>query len=299
MNAFFKSFLKWLVSLTVISFLVWYLFVNFNKVTWSELDFDYSTLVLSFVILLVDYILLSSLWNLVLRKMGYYLPWLTAHKIFFPSLLSRYIPGKAVLVISRIYLGKKAGIDGGTIFTSIIIDTVLLLSSGTLCFLILLPFLKGLPNYFISLSLVLAIVLMIILHPFFLKSIVNLLLRVVKHDVIDIKLRYHQIISLVFLYSLHWILDGIAIFFLISSFYKINTSLLFFLPGIIGFSTVLSMISFITPGGLGVREGILVLLLSIFIPPHFAVLISLISRVWFTIAEILLAVVFQSLKKGH
>ena len=45
----------------------------------------------------------------------------------------------------------------------------------------------------------------------------------------------------------------------------------------------------ITPGGLGVREGILSLLLTSCLPPATATLVALLSRLWVICVEIILA----------
>ena len=45
----------------------------------------------------------------------------------------------------------------------------------------------------------------------------------------------------------------------------------------------------ITPGGLGVREGILSLLLTSCLPPATATLVALLSRLWVICIEIILA----------
>ena len=52
---------------------------------------------------------------------------------------------------------------------------------------------------------------------------------------------------------------------------------------------VIGFLSFLTPGGLGVREGLLSLLLSSYMPAPQATLIALICRVWMLSAEIVLA----------
>ena len=47
--------------------------------------------------------------------------------------------------------------------------------------------------------------------------------------------------------------------------------------------------SFMTPGGLGIREGVLSLFLTPCLPTGTATLVALLSRVWVIITEIILA----------
>jgi uncharacterized membrane protein YbhN (UPF0104 family) len=51
-------------------------------------------------------------------------------------------------------------------------------------------------------------------------------------------------------------------------------------------SSTLGLIAIFAPSGLGVREGVLVYLLSLMMPPPIAVIISILTRIWMTLIEI-------------
>jgi len=55
------------------------------------------------------------------------------------------------------------------------------------------------------------------------------------------------------------------------------------------FAWIVGFLSFLTPGGLGIREGLLSLLLSRYMPTPQATLVALLCRVWMLSAEIVLA----------
>jgi hypothetical protein len=57
--------------------------------------------------------------------------------------------------------------------------------------------------------------------------------------------------------------------------------------GIFAGAWVLGFLSFLAPGGLGVREGILVYLLGFHLPSHVAIVVTLLSRLWVTAAELM------------
>ena len=50
---------------------------------------------------------------------------------------------------------------------------------------------------------------------------------------------------------------------------------------------VVGLLAFLTPGGLGVREGALALLLSPFLPVPLPTVVALLARVWWTVAELI------------
>jgi uncharacterized membrane protein YbhN (UPF0104 family) len=59
------------------------------------------------------------------------------------------------------------------------------------------------------------------------------------------------------------------------------------LVGIFAGAWVIGFLSFLAPGGLGVREGILVYLLGFYLPSHVAIVVTLLSRLWVTAAELM------------
>lgn len=97
------------------------------------------------------------------------------------------------------------------------------------------------------------------------------------------------VLSLISAYILLWGIFGSAFFLFIKGFYPIATSQLFAVIGISAAAWCIGFLSFLTPSGLGVREGVLMLLLTrIGFPPVTATLIALLSRLWTLSAELLI-----------
>lgn len=81
-------------------------------------------------------------------------------------------------------------------------------------------------------------------------------------------------------YLLLWGLLGIAFFLFIKSLYSVDSSQLRVVTGIYAISWSIGFLSVITPSGLGVREGVLNMLLISVLPPATAMLVALLSRLW-------------------
>lgn len=88
-------------------------------------------------------------------------------------------------------------------------------------------------------------------------------------------------------YLLLWGLLGIAFFLFIKSLYPVEVSQLIVVIGIYAVAWSIGFLSLVTPSGLGVREGILSLLLTTVLPPATATLVALLSRLWTLSAELL------------
>lgn len=89
-------------------------------------------------------------------------------------------------------------------------------------------------------------------------------------------------------YLLLWAFLGIAFFLFIKSLTLVSTSQLPVVTGTYAVAWSIGFLSIITPSGLGVREGILSLLLTSVLPPATAMLVALLSRLWTLGAELLL-----------
>ena len=86
-----------------------------------------------------------------------------------------------------------------------------------------------------------------------------------------------------------WICQGFAFFLFLKSLAPVVWTDAGTLTACFGFAWIVGFLSFLTPGGLGIREGLLGLLLANYMPAPQATLIALICRVWMLSAEIVLA----------
>ncbi len=96
------------------------------------------------------------------------------------------------------------------------------------------------------------------------------------------------LVRLIGLYFLLWGLLGIAFFLFIRGFSPVSTSQLFRVTGIYAIAWSFGFLSVVPPSGLGVREGVLSLLLTSVLPPATATWVALLSRLWTLSAELLI-----------
>ena len=86
-----------------------------------------------------------------------------------------------------------------------------------------------------------------------------------------------------------WICQGFAFFLFVQSFASVQWADAGVLTACFAFAWIVGFLSFLTPGGLGIREGLLGLLLANYMPTPQATLVALLCRVWMLSAEIVLA----------
>ena len=86
-----------------------------------------------------------------------------------------------------------------------------------------------------------------------------------------------------------WCCQGFAFFLFVRSLAPVPWTDAGVLTACYAFAWIVGFLSFLTPGGLGVREGLLSLLLSSYMPISQATLVALLCRVWILSAELVLA----------
>ena len=102
---------------------------------------------------------------------------------------------------------------------------------------------------------------------------------------------FKKLFRLLMIYILLWACVGIAFFLFVKSIYPIQMVQFPLILGIYPFAWSIGFLSLITPGGLGVREGVLSLLLTACLPSVTATLIALLSRLWIINIEVILAAI--------
>ncbi len=90
-------------------------------------------------------------------------------------------------------------------------------------------------------------------------------------------------------HSLLWLCQGLAFFLFVRSLAPMPWAGAGVLTASYAFAWIVGFLSFLTPSGLGIREGLLGLLLANYMPTSKATLVALLCRLWMFSVEILLA----------
>ena len=247
----------------------------------------------SIFLLLGVYLMGGFGWTLVLRMLGVKIAGAKGVSIFLLSLFGRYIPGGVWSALSRVYLCRLEGIPDSRSAVSILLEQTYPVVSAGLVFAVSLlfwddtgPVLRVLP------ALVLLPLFFVFLHPRPFLKIVNPVLAKFGRGPIHLSLSFNQMLILAGYYSLQWVVTGGAFYLFIRAFYPLGGYYIPILCGIYAISFTAGYLAFFMPAGLGVREGVLTILLSLFIPMPVAIGVSLLSRLWLIGVEIVILLVF-------
>jgi len=272
-----------LIAVSII-FLVVFFFTNddFDDIVIS---LDIPFFIISILVLMLPIFIGVYVWFLSLRQYSIKVPFRYALASHGLSIFSKYIPGRVWTTLSRSAFISKLGHP---------IITTSFISARLQVFQILIGILVGaVPMMLLEIEwiyrlLILAVVfvvLFVLVNESVQKYVFSLVNKITKNkiDIENISFKLKDSFFLIAVIFAQWVLYSLAYFFFIKSLTGNENWLLgFALP----LSMNLGLISFITPGGLGVREGVMVAYFILFgVDTSSAAFVSILSRIWFFLGE--------------
>lgn len=287
-----------LIALSILFFLIKHLLGLLAAFEEETVAFKPFWLLTSFISLLIYFVLLGIPW-IFLYRAGREKPvsLLSGWTFFQLSQLGRYLPGRVGQFVWMLSFSRGFGIEK----TAAVLATCLQLafqgSLGCLLGWLVLWHTETsqlLQNVLASLEMPVKTTLICIgIGTFgggvvflYRERIKEMFSRLIKHGAAMFSMS--KLLLSLGIYLLLWVLLGTAFFLFIKSLCPISVSQLLVVTGIYAVAWSIGFLSIITPSGLGVREGVLSLLLTTVLPPATATLVALLARLWTLAAELLL-----------
>lgn len=268
------------LSLAIIGFQLWN--------AWPQLAaIEVQALPALFALLLgsLSLVLNAVLWHGTILRLGARLPLGVAIRIWFTSQIVRYAPGNVWHLLGRASLAAKHGMSNELVGISLIIELLQTVTSALVVAALSTPFWsRSHPQIFWLFLLIPLFVCYT--RPKLMQYPLNWILHRLGRQTSLPALRSRDLYVLLPGYCVTWLLYGCGLFLLAQSLYPVTWQVFPVITGSFAIAWVIGFLSFITPSGLGVREGVLSYFLSFVFPMPVAVLLALVARVWLTIAEL-------------
>ncbi len=270
-------------------FIVWYFVQNREEFSTTLANVNIGVFVFSMLFYFIYKLTLASLWHYITKINGCSIKYEKAVTGYLYSILGKYIPGKVFMLAARLAYYKEEEAPLSKVTVCFFIENVCTLLGAAMLFIVSLFFFPNelLENYKWTTFLLIA-AFFIVIHP----RIINLILKLVGkllRKKLEIPMKYSQMIKVVLLFIANWLIIGTGFYILAKSICPtLELSQLLFCAGIWGVSAIIGILAIFAPSGLGVREGIIVAGLMLIMPQNEAVVISVVSRLWQTVPELLL-----------
>jgi hypothetical protein len=279
--------LSLLVMAAVVFFLARVLLSNWEQVKEYQWQFHLPLLVLAFVSLIGSYVLDIAIWRQAVLRMGGMISFPHSLRLYFAAGMAKYIPGTVWQFLGWFYLAQREGISKALAGTSIVVCQALSALAGAL--LAAAAFAAyGSQDVVRQLLPVLVIVPvgLLFLQPRVVSAVLNWGLTRLGRQPVAFELSFRDLAAIFVFYLLSYVLWGLALFLFTNALTPLSWT--YFAPflGVFPAAYALGLIAPFAPAGLGVREGIMTVLLSFFVPLPIATVIALLARPWMMAVEI-------------
>ncbi len=273
--------------LLLVVFLALYLrSVDFSKL--AHLQFNFWYLLLACALSLLARYGAASTWWMILRSLG-------ADKLSFSKQLiavyakawmGRYIPGTAPWILGKIYFASRYGISKQKLAVSSVLEGGLQIVTMLVFGLALLVFDRRLDVVGGGFKLVMILVALagiVMLTPSVFNRLMSRAFRLLRRGPLPLE---HQasrrtIAIGASLYLGDAILNGLGLFFIAKTVDPgLGYDTMLFAMGAASLAGAASMLAIFAPSGIGVREGIQLVLFSLIMPVELALAVTIITRLW-------------------
>jgi uncharacterized membrane protein YbhN (UPF0104 family) len=274
--------LGYLVTLAMLGLMVWVVLSDYQMVKEALSRVRPGWVMIAIGLNFLGHGLLALNWHQMLKRCGYSLPVYRLFRIYFLSGVTRYLPGGfwhfggRIVWLNHLSVPLKASTQT-VVAEQVSVLWVALVSS---MFFVFVQSLQGLLRQTL-------LGLMCFLLLIAASVILTWTLKAADHEVHNYKVQSFKQIALYFVF---WLCYGISIYILIVALqYPIQQIEPFKVIGYASLSWAVGYLVIFVPGGVGVREGILTVLLSALLPFPIAGTIALLARMVSTIPELIWA----------
>ena len=224
-------------------------------------------------------------WHYILKAMGETQHMMTDIKIWALSSMTRYLPGGLWGHVSRAALCKEQGISLSTAIFALYLEIFLVFLAS---FVIGLPAASSITDHSVSLKylFVAAIIACLLIHPRFLALIKYLPAKVSKYTRNIVIPSTGKLFFLYLYYLVFLIIYGIAFLLFVSSLLPLASKYWLVTASVFPLAFCIGFILIIFPSGIGIRESMIYLFMLNIIGPEASLIVSIGSRLWTILAEI-------------
>jgi hypothetical protein len=272
--------------------------VYLRSIDWhrlSQLHFAWKYLIVATVFATAFRYWGVVIWRFILSDLGAKgLPnFVTMAYVYAKAWMGRYIPGTVTWIAGKVYMASSHGISKSRLAVSSLLEGGMQIIAVMVVSMFLLGFdsrLNVIPPQYKLLMLLCAGLLLLILTPAIFNRIMRLAFFIIKkrrpHD--ELLINGRAVVRSFVLYALGSLILGLAEFFIART---VDPAIpwrdFWFIVGAFNLAGALGMLAVGVPSGLGVRDGAILLLLSVILPKEIALAITVTSRLWIAFADVI------------
>ena len=266
---FIKNITGGIIVLAVIIFFSNEFFKNYILITQFSIKINYIYLIVSFFFTLLSYLMLNYSWLEIMNTGSIYqkLNFIQSIAIYSSGELTKYLPGRVWSYLLQMFWLKKKGFSKSYVLYVGIIQIVSLVILSFLSGLFYLMIYSKLIAWqliilFIGIGIIFEIIFIFFNSQLF-NSLIILINKFFKKDIQKYKLCKTVLLKVQLQQIIFILLFGIGVYFVaLGVGFSISCDKILSISAIAASANIIGWLLFITPGGLGVREGVMFVLFN-------------------------------------
>ncbi|HEX3005287.1 MAG TPA: lysylphosphatidylglycerol synthase domain-containing protein [Angustibacter sp.] len=289
------------LAVLVLAAVVWAVARSWDEVSAELARVSAGALVTSSALALLALVLTLVGWRALLADLGSPLGWGPASGVLFIGQLGKYLPGTVWTVVVQTEVASAVGVPRKRTAVVGLLSMGLSALAGLGVGVFALPALlsSGGESWYLLVLLVVPVGA-VVLHPRVLNALVGRALRVVKRAPLDDRLSGRAIAVTMAAYVAAWLCLGLHVWVLVHDLGADGVGAL--VPAVLGYALAasLGMVAVLLPAGIGLREAVLLLLLSGSLSrPGAAAAVVLLSRFIVTASDVVAAAAAWLYDRSH
>jgi hypothetical protein len=186
-----------------------------------------------------------QLWVMLVRHLGGELPTLRGYSIWSVSVLGRYVPTGALMVVGRLDMARRAGVPRRICMASILYETALAAGGALVVASAFVP---------VWVTVTLIMLMLISLHPRVLHPVADRVLARAGREPLPAVLSAREVLGFATAYIATYSLAGLGTLALALALHPVASEDVLRVVASFAVGFIASLIGFLSPGGLGARE---------------------------------------------
>lgn len=287
MNKRAGAAVKLAVPLIVAFFIGRSIYGNWRQIGGEPWQFDAARSILSFVLASGWFLARPLGWMVVINRFGNAVPFGEIYRVYRKSELSRYVPGGVWQFVSRIYLTRRYGVRPSACLAATAVDmTLAALASMAPAAWALAAALPQLGAYHRAALAVFPLLSLAVVHPRALNAWAGLLSRLLKQPYTPVRIGAAKLFGVWAMYLAAWFGLAASMAFFAGSLLPAAGDSFAFIAGSYALAWLAALLTMVAPAGMGIREGILGMLLGQALAAGTGLTLAVAMRLWLVVMEL-------------
>lgn len=286
-----RKWYRYILNISVLFAVTYFLVINLKEISAYEYEVNWVRLIFGFFFTVAAYIISFLIWIQIAASFNLKAPFLLSGKAWFLAQLGKYVPGKVATLLVRLDAYKGYSKKKVTVATGVEV----IIAFASVCLIIIISIFfspHDVPQTLKTAGIIGTLIFLIMLYPPLIMRLANMILQLFKRDAIEEMPRFGAMFKLVLEYSIMILVNGLGVYFIYDSIKPVSFDYFMIITAVYYSASLIGLVALFAPAGIGVREGLIFIVLIEFIPKPVVIVGTIVARLVTIIVEIVLALIF-------